>query len=344
MTRQTRRVVWIIIGLLALAALAGGYAWYRSYVAAQLGLALNNWILARTAEGYRIDADITPEPGDLVTVSRRLRNVAIVAPGGDWNLGVPQLDVSVGTFTPSSVDFHPRGRLELHYTVADQDFVLANEFAEADAGFTYDTAGAVIAAYITQSRSRFDGALGADIGTFRAEAFFDPQSGPASDSKTVKLKLSFDEAVIRMNLPLDNSIKHAETEAYVTGMLKPGRPSESLAAWRDGGGVLQIQRFVADWGPLSITGEGTLALDAQMQPLFAGTATVRGYNEVIDALAQAGMLERGQVTGAKIALAAMSKPAEDGGPPAAKLPITIQDGYLFVGPLTLAQMPRLVWQ
>ncbi len=46
-------------------ALSGGYAWYRSYVAQQLGLALNNWILARTAEGYRIDADIAPESGNL---------------------------------------------------------------------------------------------------------------------------------------------------------------------------------------------------------------------------------------------------------------------------------------
>jgi hypothetical protein len=40
----------------------------------------------------------------------------------------------------------------------------------------------------------------------------------------------------------------------------------------------------------------------------------------------------------------MSKPAEDGRPPTARLPITIQDGFLFVGPLKLAQMPRIVWQ
>ncbi len=110
------------------------------------------------------------------------------------------------------------------------------------------------------------------------------------------------------------------------------------------GGVLQIQRFVANWGPLAVTAEGTLALDGQMQPLFAGTATVRGYSEAIDALVQARMMAPNQATGAKIALAAMAKPADDGGPPAAKLPITIQDGFLFVGPLKLAQMPRIVWQ
>ena len=59
---------------------------------------------------------------------------------------------------------------------------------------------------------------------------------------------------------------------------------------------------------------------------------------------QARMMAPNQATGAKIALAAMSKPGDDGGPPAAKLPITIQDGFLFVGPLKLAQMPRIVWQ
>jgi hypothetical protein len=81
-----------------------------------------------------------------------------------------------------------------------------------------------------------------------------------------------------------------------------------------------------------------------MQPLFAGTATVRGYSEAIDALAQAGLMPPNQATGAKIALAALAKPAEDGGPPAVHLPLTIQDGFLYVGPLKLARMPRIIWQ
>ena len=143
---------------------------------------------------------------------------------------------------------------------------------------------------------------------------------------------------------LATTSQRIDLAAAVEGRLQPGRPSESLAIWRDAGGVLQIQRFAADWGPLAVTAEGTLALDGQMQPLFAGTATVRGYSEAIDALVQARMMAPNQATGAKIALAAMAKPADDGGPPAAKLPITIQDGFLFVGPLKLAQMPRIVWQ
>jgi hypothetical protein len=146
------------------------------------------------------------------------------------------------------------------------------------------------------------------------------------------------------NLPLGQSISRAEFNGSLSGALQPGRPSESLAAWRDAGGVLQIQRFAADWGPLAVTAEGTLALDGQMQPLFAGTATVRGYGEAIDALAQAGLMPPNQATGAKIALAALAKPAEDGGPPAVHLPLTIQDGFLYVGPLKLARMPRIIWQ
>jgi hypothetical protein len=52
----------------------------------------------------------------------------------------------------------------------------------------------------------------------------------------------------------------------------------------------------------------------------------------------------GEATAAKIALAAMVKPGADGGPPAAQVPLTIQDGCLFAGPLKLAAMPRIVWQ
>ena len=346
MTRRSRRFVRFAIAALLFAIPAGSYAWYRSYVAQQLAASLNNWILARTAEGYRIDADIAPESGGIATVARTLSNVAVGAPGDAWDLSLPRLDISVGTLSPFGVDFRPEGKLQLHYTVGDQDFTLTNDFVEARAGFSYDTDGAITSAHVSQSSSRLDGAVGIDLKSFQADASFDPSAVPSSDDKSIEFNLAFDDAIMRrsVNLPLGNSIKRAEIEGYVTGILQPGRPSESLAVWRDAGGVLQIQRFVANWGPLAITAEGTLTLDGQMQPLFAGTAIVRGYNETIDALAQAGMIELGQVTGAKIALAAMTKPADDGGPPAAKLPITIQDGFLFIGPLKLAQMPRIVWQ
>jgi Uncharacterized protein conserved in bacteria (DUF2125) len=346
MTRRTRRVIWIVIVVLLLAALSGGYAWYRSYVAEQLSLALNDWILARTAEGYRIDADIAPESGNLTAVTQRVSDITVAAPGDAWTLRLHNLDILVSPLSPLSVEFQPDGRVEFGYTVAGENYLLTNEFRDGAAGFSYDRESRITGAYLHEFGARLDGQISVDFDSLESRFHFDPAAPLLKDGKSIEFNVAIENATVTnpTPLPLGSLIQHADLAAYVTGTLQPGRPSESLAAWRDAGGVLQIQRFVANWGPLAVTAEGTLTLDGQMQPLFAGTAMVRGYNETIDALAQAGMMELGQVTGAKIALAAMSKPSDAGGPPAAKLPITIQDGFLFVGPLKLAQMPRIVWQ
>ncbi|HEY7689553.1 MAG TPA: DUF2125 domain-containing protein [Dongiaceae bacterium] len=344
MTRRSRRFVWTAALVLLLAALAGGYVCYRSYVAGQLTIAINNWILARTAEGYRIDADIRPESGGLSAVSQRLSNVVVAAPGDLWMLRMNGLDISISPLNPFDVKFLSDGNTELTYTVADEIYILTSRLSAA--GFSYDREGQFTAAYLQQIKSRLDGPVRVDFDSLESSFRFATAPPSANDDKSVEFIVRLENATVSQSkpLPLGNLIEQFALQAYATGKLRPGRPSVSLAAWRDDGGVIQIQQATAVWGPLAISAEGTLALDTQMQPLFAGTAYAQGYNEAIDALAQAGYVELGQVTAAKIALAAMSKPAEDGRPPTARLPITIQDGFLFVGPLKLAQMPRIVWQ
>ena len=346
MSRRSRKVAWLTVAVLSILALQLGYAGYRGYVAQQLGRNVNNWILARTAEGYSINADFARESGNWLTVSQSLDSIIIAAPRDDWDLKVDSLSINVDTTNPFRVTFVPAPTLELRYTVADDEYRMTGAIRRGSLGFTYGTDGQARSIFIQDFSGKLSGPIDLDIGLLQADAQIDPAASAAEGGKSLDLIVALHDLSISepANLPLGNSISRIDLAAAVEGTLQPGRPSESLAAWRNAGGVLQIQRFAANWGPLAVTAEGTLALDGQMQPLFAGTATVRGYSEAIDALVQARMMDPGGATGAKIALAAMAKPADDGGPPAAKLPITIQDGFLFVGPLRLAQMPRIVWQ
>jgi hypothetical protein len=346
MSRRSRKITWLTVTVLLILALQAGYAWYRGYVAQQLGLNVNNWILARTAEGYSIDADFARESGNWLTVSQTLDNIIIAAPRDDWDLKVASLSINVDTTNPFKVTFVPAPALELRYTVADDEYRMTGAIRRGNLGFTYGTDGQARSVFIQDFSGKLSGPMELDIGFLQADAQIDPAPSATDGGESVGLIVGLHDLSISepADLPLGNYISRIDLAAAVEGRLQPGRPSESLAAWRDAGGVLQIQRFAADWGALAVIAEGTLALDGQMQPLFAGTAMVRGYSEAIDALVQARMMAPNQATGAKIALAAMTKPADDGGPPAAKLPITIQDGFLFVGPLKLAQMPRIVWQ
>ncbi len=226
MVSRSRKITWLVVAALLLAALSGGYAWYRSYVAQQLGIALNNWILARTTEGYGIAADIAPESGTLTAVTRRLSDVTIAAPGFAWTLQLRNLDILVSPLSPFSVEFQADGWAELGYTVGEENYLLTNDFHNGAAGFSYDREGRITVAYLRESGARLDGPISMDFDSFEARLNLDPAAPPAEDGKSVELNAVFENATVTKTgpLPLGNLIQHGDLAAYATGTLRPGRP------------------------------------------------------------------------------------------------------------------------
>jgi hypothetical protein len=166
---------------------------------------------------------------------------------------------------------------------------------------------------------------------------------PASYAVDIGIQLTLDDILIDRStgLPLGNRITQFIAEGFITGATPPGLPPDALAQWRDAGGVAEITTLVANWGPLALTADATIALDKNLQPLIAGTADVRGYDETVDAMVAGGLMSQSQGTTARIALAAMAETDEGG--KKVRLPITIQDGFLFLGPLKIAAVPRINW-
>ena len=117
---------------------------------------------------------------------------------------------------------------------------------------------------------------------------------------------------------------------------------ETIAAWRDAGGTLELADFRVRWGPLGIESNGTIALDGEMRPIAALTADIIGYGNVIDALIMSNMIPLGDAFIAKVAFNMLAERPEDGGPPVLRaVPVTAQDGTLFVGPVKVADLPPL---
>ena len=124
----------------------------------------------------------------------------------------------------------------------------------------------------------------------------------------------------------------------------PGSPArQAAAAWRDAGGTLELDHFALRWGTLGVTGTGTLALDADLQPIGGFSAAVEGYNELLKALVGAGRMRAGDARLAQLALAMLAKAGPDGRPEIATS-FTIQDGEMFLGPAKLGKAPRIVWE
>src|SRR5262249_5261499 len=101
-------------------------------------------------------------------------------------------------------------------------------------------------------------------------------SAVAAKSGEAALVFSLDGDDVRwpsaLARPLGARIAKLQVEGTLNGPVPVGRtPAEQAAAWRDGGGSVEIRRFAVAWGPLDLSGTATLALDDQLQPMGAGS-------------------------------------------------------------------------
>lgn len=115
----------------------------------------------------------------------------------------------------------------------------------------------------------------------------------------------------------------------------------AFSEWRDAGGTVELRRLILSLGGFALEGEGTLTLDRLMRPLAAGTAKVRGFVEGIDRLIAVGLVTERDGRLARLLLSAVASPDAQTGLPTLSVPITVQDGWLLLGPSRLVPVSPL---
>jgi hypothetical protein len=158
--------------------------------------------------------------------------------------------------------------------------------------------------------------------------------GLAADLRGLRIPLS--------PVPIKGAIDDLAFGATVLGPFPAGQLRQAAAAWRDAGGTIELDRFALRWGGVAVNGSGTLALDQNLQPMGAFSGAVSGFDQLLNALAEAGQLRMGDLTLARLGLAALAKPGPDG-KPEVSTSFTIQDGQMYLGPLKLGPVPRIKW-
>ncbi|HEY4134946.1 MAG TPA: DUF2125 domain-containing protein [Alphaproteobacteria bacterium] len=143
--------------------------------------------------------------------------------------------------------------------------------------------------------------------------------------------------------PLGARIDSLALDAEVMGGIGPVLDRSAVTAWRDAGGTVEVNDFTLRWGPLHIKAKGTMALDGNLQPLAAFTATLTGFGESLDAMVEEGTLDAQDATSAKMLLSLLARTPLTGGPPAISVPLTIQNQRLSVGPVPLFTLRPIVW-
>jgi len=160
------------------------------------------------------------------------------------------------------------------------------------------------------------------------------------------LAVALDDLILPAGLlpgQLGTRIDSLALDAEVMGAIGPQLNSATVAAWRDAGGTVEVTDFALRWGPLRIKAEGTMALDGNLQPLAAFTATMTGFAETIDLLVAEGAIDAQDAGAAKTLLSLLAKTPLTGGAPEIAAPLTIQNQRLSVGPVPLFTLRPIVW-
>jgi len=170
--------------------------------------------------------------------------------------------------------------------------------------------------------------------------------GQPKPGKIAELDVRFSEVRLPrfLSSPLGDGVRELDLEAHLLGDLAAGPVRDSLEAWRDGGGTIEIDRLAVRHGPMALKADGTLALDGALQPIGAFTARVEGFFDVIDALQKTGMVKPRDAIAAKMILGVMSRRPENGGPATLNLALTLQDRRLFAGPVGLMEFAEVDWK
>jgi len=145
-------------------------------------------------------------------------------------------------------------------------------------------------------------------------------------------------------LPLGPRLASLSFDATLQGDLDVARlDAATLAAWRDAGGGLEVQRLALGYGPLGLSGQGRLGLDGDLQPSGRVALQILGYAQTLQALIAAHVLTAaaGRAIGAVMSLLAHAP--EGGGVPQVDTDVTLQQRTLGVAGYGLLKFPELIW-
>jgi hypothetical protein len=346
MTSITRR---LMIATLLVFLLAGlGLSGFWVFGADRLRANVAQWAEVWRAEGNQVAYKPFAVTGFPLYFRARLEDFAIAGGGASapWRWQAPALRLRASPFAPTRAraDFAGEHKVVAELFGVPVAFTAATKDGVARVQRRGDSYMGGIE--LRNSSLVIDGVSGSFT---LKEAILDAFHSRRAANHTVAsagLSVALDDLILPAGLlpgQLGTRIDSLNLDAEVMGAVGPELNGVTVAAWRDAGGTVEITDFSLRWGPLRVKAEGTMALDANLQPLAAFTATMTGFNETIDLLVAEGALDAQDAGAAKTLLSLLAKTPLTGGAPEIAAPLTIQNQRLSVGPVPLFTLRPIVW-
>jgi hypothetical protein len=340
--RRMKRFILVVAALLVLVlALWSGY-WV--YAARQVRSSVIAWAEARRAEGLTLVWDrLEVEGFPLAFRVRADRLIVSDARGGPpWELRLPELVGTAPAWTLQRWRFAGAQGVSARLAPSDVRPAVIARATRVDGSVEPEEEGARVEAAFADLDVK--GAVPLRAGRTTTTLSI-PRRAPASHTDLFgRAVVAVDDLVLPKPVgPLGDRVQHLDATVAIKGAIAGGKRREALARWRDDGGIAELEALHLAWDRLAATAQGTLALDADMQPIAALSATLRGWGEILDALGADGTMKSGDVVVAKLALGLLAKPGPDGRSELSA-PVTIQESTLFVAQVRITRLPRFTWE
>ena len=345
-----RRKLWIVlVAVPLLVAAAGTLYWYVAVRSLESGFA--GWLAERRASGWTATVGRPVRGGWPLAATLTVPDVLLTGgepdiPGGlSWR--TERLILRTDLLRPGVLDIASDGMQHLRFADRPEVPYTADRLHLT---LPLPPGGLPRSATIAARDLRAGIPTGRDATASLTVATLDLHLDfkPAAQSGEAALGFALDASAIGLPAilarPLGPRVASLTLQGALDGPVPRTRaPGERAAAWRDGGGTLEVQHLAVTWGPLDLTAGATLALDEQLQPMGTGSARIVGYAESLDALAAHGVISRSAATAAKAVLSLLAHTPEDGGPPDVEVPLTLQYRTLSMRQVPLLRLPEIDW-
>ncbi len=340
--KSLKTVFFVFAGVVALAAF---YTVYWFFMAANIRSNAVNWAAEMVADGYTVRYSQLKAGGFPWGFHDTMENAALGGKGWLWQSA--GLTLSARPWSPGRITVVPTGALSLAFNEGDKTTLYSGRAGVLSAEFTFADGWPVQAEITARDLSIAQNDTNRTVAIEALTLGFTHQPDAKADDGTATMDVSLQAQGILVSPPslaaLTGGRNGLELEARLLGDLARGPLADSLKAWRDGGGTVQITRLKADLGALGIQADGTLALDEAMQPIGAFVARIKGFFPALQALKRAGVISAKDAVTAMVVLSAMARKKTAGGPFILTMPVTIQDLNVHVGPVSLFEIPPLNW-
>ncbi len=331
MTSRNPRRKLILIGLTILMLVLLGYGFDAFFMLSKLNDATDRWIADRVAQGWAISHKEIKPKLYFDHVSLRIPNPAISANAVQWTgeyLSVSQYFLDPNHFkivvnginsiqwpdAKVAISVYPL-RINFHVSRSDGSITDINATAN-DVQWVKDDSSAIFAQALGLSLSAINPAQGHTkpfanfIGTVAGLEYKTPSAAPASPISVV------------------------EVRGTIMGQPPMTLPQDSFNHWSADGGTLEVSQFVLQWPPVKVEGDGTVAFDTSLKPVAAFATHVQGLVQLADSLRQTSAVSESDAETLRSAAHSQNGSA---------IPITVQNGKIWMGSVAIADQPTLPW-